>query len=75
MQAILKCQIAQTALEHDLAQLHEDRDFDATARVRPLKVVDVGGSCAPATVRDHHVATITRSRYREIAVSFEQPVA
>lgn len=38
------CLIAQTALEHDLALLHDDRDFDAIARVRPLRVVDVSGS-------------------------------
>lgn len=39
----IDCLIAQTALEHDLALLHDDRDFDAIARVRPLKVVHVGG--------------------------------
>jgi hypothetical protein len=33
------CLIAQRALEHDLALLHQDRDFDAIRRVRPLKTL------------------------------------
>ncbi len=42
IRSAINCLIAQTALEHDLALLHDDRDFDTIARVRPLKVVDVG---------------------------------
>jgi predicted nucleic acid-binding protein len=33
------CLIAQIALEHGYALLHEDRDFDAIARVRPLRTL------------------------------------
>lgn len=33
------CLVAQIALEHDLALLHDDRDFDAIARVRPLRTL------------------------------------
>ncbi|MEO6951566.1 MAG: PIN domain-containing protein [Polyangia bacterium] len=31
------CWIAQLALEHDLTLLHDDRDFETIARVRPLR--------------------------------------
>jgi hypothetical protein len=33
------CLIAQIAIENDLALLHNDRDFEAIQRVRPLKTV------------------------------------
>jgi predicted nucleic acid-binding protein len=33
------CLIAQIAIENDLALLHNDRDFDAIQKVRPLKSV------------------------------------
>lgn len=32
----IDCCIAQLALEHDLLLLHDDRDFETIARVRPL---------------------------------------
>lgn len=35
----LDCLIAQTALDHDLDLIHDDRDFEAIAKVRPLRVV------------------------------------
>ena len=34
------CLIAQTAIEHDLALLHNDADFDRMRRVAPLKVYE-----------------------------------
>jgi predicted nucleic acid-binding protein len=34
------CLIAQTAIEHDLALLHNDVDFDRMRRVAPLKVYE-----------------------------------
>jgi len=33
------CLIAQIALENDLALLHNDRDFEAIRKVRPLKTL------------------------------------
>lgn len=33
------CVIAQVALEHDLALLHNDRDFEAIKKVRPLRTL------------------------------------
>lgn len=33
------CLIAQIALDHDLALLHDDRDFEAIRRVRPLRTL------------------------------------
>lgn len=33
------CLIAQIAIENDLALLHNDRDFEAIRKVRPLKTV------------------------------------
>lgn len=33
------CLIAQIALERDFSLLHDDRDFEAISRVRPLKTV------------------------------------
>ena len=35
----IDCLIAQTAIEHDLLLLHNDRDFDRIAGVTPLKVL------------------------------------
>lgn len=35
----LDCIVAQTALEHDVALLHGDRDYDAIRQVRPLKTL------------------------------------
>jgi len=34
----IDCLIVQTALEHDLLLLHEDRDFDEIAKIVPLKI-------------------------------------
>jgi predicted nucleic acid-binding protein len=34
---IIDCCIAQIAIEHDLTLLHNDRDFETIATVRPLK--------------------------------------
>ena len=34
---LIDCCIAQIALEHDLTLLHNDRDFETIATVRPLK--------------------------------------
>lgn len=34
------CLIAQTAIEHDLAVLHNDADFDRMRKVAPLKVYE-----------------------------------
>ena len=34
------CLIAQTAIEHDLALLHNDADFDRMRKVAPLKVYE-----------------------------------
>lgn len=36
----LDCLIAQTAIENDLALLHNDRDFDRMRRVAPLKIYE-----------------------------------
>jgi len=36
--SIVDCLIAQTAIEHDLALLHNDADFDRMRRVAPLRV-------------------------------------
>jgi predicted nucleic acid-binding protein len=36
VRSTLDCLIAQIALEHGLALLHEDRDFESIRRVRPL---------------------------------------
>jgi len=33
------CWVAQIALEHDVPLLHDDRDYDAVGRVRPLKTL------------------------------------
>jgi len=35
------CVIAACALRHDLVVLHDDRDFDAIARISPLKATNV----------------------------------
>ena len=37
--SVFDCVIAQTALDYDLALIHDDRDFEAIAKVRPLRVV------------------------------------
>lgn len=39
VRSTIDCLIAQIALEHDLAVLHEDRNYDAIRRVRPLKTL------------------------------------
>jgi len=39
VRSTVDCLIAQTAMEHDLALLHNDRDFDMIRLVAPLKVV------------------------------------
>lgn len=33
------CWVAQIALEHDVPLLHDDRDYEAVRRVRPLKTL------------------------------------
>lgn len=35
---VFDCLIAQTALVHDLDIIHDDRDFEAIAKVRPLRL-------------------------------------
>ena len=37
---LVDCLIAQVAMEHDLFLLHNDRDFEAMARVIPLRFLD-----------------------------------
>lgn len=44
VRSTIDCLVAQIALEHGLPLLHDDRDYDAIARVRPLKIVDVAGA-------------------------------
>ena len=39
MRSSAECLIAQVALERKLALLHSDRDFDAIAKVRPLRTL------------------------------------
>jgi predicted nucleic acid-binding protein len=39
LRGTVDCLIAQLALEHDCALLHDDRDFDLIAEVRPLRLV------------------------------------
>jgi predicted nucleic acid-binding protein len=39
VRSTIDCLIAQLALDHDLAILHEDRDYDAIRRVRPLRTL------------------------------------
>jgi hypothetical protein len=41
VRSTVDCLVAQIALEHDCPLLHDDRDYEAIARVRPLKLVDV----------------------------------
>ena len=38
VRSTIDCLIVQTALEHDLLLLHEDRDFDEIAKIVPLKI-------------------------------------
>jgi hypothetical protein len=38
IRSTIDCIIAQTAIEHDLSLLHHDSDYDAMARVIPLKI-------------------------------------
>jgi len=38
IRSTIDCLIVQTALENDLSLLHNDSDFDAIARVLPLKI-------------------------------------
>jgi hypothetical protein len=37
IRSTIDCLIAQTALENDLFLLHDDKDFDAIAKIVPLK--------------------------------------
>jgi predicted nucleic acid-binding protein len=37
--SVLDCVIAQTALDHELELIHDDRDFEAIAKVRPLRTI------------------------------------
>jgi predicted nucleic acid-binding protein len=37
--SVFDCIIAQTALDHNLDLIHDDRDFEAIAKVRPLRAV------------------------------------
>jgi len=39
VRSTIDCFIAQLALDHDLVLLHDDRDYDAIRRVRPLKTL------------------------------------
>ena len=39
VRSTLDCVVAQIALEHGVPLLHDDRDFDAIARVRALKTL------------------------------------
>ena len=36
---VFDCPIAQTALDHDLDLIHDDKDFEMIAKVRPLRLV------------------------------------
>jgi predicted nucleic acid-binding protein len=38
VRSTIDCLIAETALEHDLFLLHDDRDFDEIAKIVPLKI-------------------------------------
>lgn len=38
IRSTIDCIIAQVAIEHDHAILHQDRDFDRIASIRPLKL-------------------------------------
>jgi predicted nucleic acid-binding protein len=39
VRSTIDCFIAQLALDHDLALLHDDRDYEVIRRVRPLKTL------------------------------------
>ena len=39
IRSTIDCYIAQLALDHDLAVLHDDRHYEAIRRVRPLKTL------------------------------------
>ena len=39
VRSTIDCIVAQTALERDIPLLHDDRDYDAVQRVRPLKTL------------------------------------
>ena len=39
VRSTIDCFIAQLALDHDIALLHDDRDYEAIRRVRPLKLL------------------------------------
>ena len=45
------CMIAAVALEHDVALLHNDRDFGAIASLGKLKVVELEKPTTPRTLR------------------------
>jgi predicted nucleic acid-binding protein len=38
IRSTIDCVIAETALEHDLFLLHDDKDFDEIAKIVPLKI-------------------------------------
>ena len=38
VRSTIDCLVAETALEHNLALLHQDGDFDSMAKVIPLKI-------------------------------------
>lgn len=38
IRSTIDCVIAETALEHDLFLLHDDKDFDEITRIVPLKI-------------------------------------
>ena len=38
VRSTIDCLVAETALEHNLFLLHQDSDFDAMARIIPLKI-------------------------------------
>jgi predicted nucleic acid-binding protein len=39
VRSTIDCAIAQTAIERDIPLLHDDRDYDAIQRIRPLKTL------------------------------------
>ncbi len=39
VRSTLDCVVAQTALEYEIALLHDDRDYEAIRQVRPLKTL------------------------------------
>ena len=43
IRSLIDCCIAQVALDHDILLIHNDRDFEAIAELRPLKQQRVAG--------------------------------